>query len=606
MHQVIIFKTSIMNQHIKRKLLQAPLLLLVFVTIGFIKTGISQQIDYVEYGIDGIANWGNATRSNITVPAVNVSNHHFTVDISAVNNGFHQLFVRSHSSDNKWSVPNYSYFYKAGNIGSSIPNINKLEYFIDADPGIGNANPIAVTAATQVSGISFTPNIGSLGNGFHTLFIRSLDATGKWSVTNYAYFFKASNVTPALVNINKIEYFIDTDPGINQATSIPITPALNETGINFSPSISSLSKGFHTLFIRSLDANGKWSITNYQYFYKAASTAAPIVNINKMEYFFDTDPGIGHANNIVVTPSTNVSGLNFNADVSTLTNGFHTLFIRSQDANGKWSITNYQYVYKTGNQAPVAKQIVKIEYYIDNDPGYYQCTDIPVSPAQDIANKNFTADITGLSVGRHYLNIRSLDNKGYWSVNARDSFLIGSTTPLNWLGFTGKQLSSQVLLNWATNNEINCKNYIIEHSADGIHFTALGAENAINNISTNYYQFTDEHPFKVHNFYRIRQVDFDGRFMNSRTIDILYHFDQHSPLMIYPIPATTLIHVENAGMINQFRLQVFDQLGQLVIDQNRTASNLTDLDISHLPAGMYRIKITDGHSLQEGNFIKTK
>ena len=68
-------------------------------------------------------------------------------------------------------------------------------------------------------------------------------------------------------------------------------------------------------------------------------------NITNAEYFFDTDPGLGNATAITIsTPAANIASLAFNANVTPLANGMHTLFVRSKSTNGAWSVTNKMYV----------------------------------------------------------------------------------------------------------------------------------------------------------------------------------------------------------------------------------------------------------------------
>ena len=101
--------------------------------------------------------------------------------------------------------------------------------------------------------------------------------------------------------INKAEYFIDTDPGFGKATNIPVSVPANDVSLSYSVNISALSQGFHMMVLRARDDKGQWSTTREQvfYVYKAQSTTA--ANINKAEYFIDTDPGFGKANSIPVS-----------------------------------------------------------------------------------------------------------------------------------------------------------------------------------------------------------------------------------------------------------------------------------------------------------------
>ncbi|MEO8111694.1 MAG: hypothetical protein ABI594_16730 [Ginsengibacter sp.] len=222
-------------------------------------------------------------------------------------------------------------------------------------------------------------------------------------------------------NITRVEYFIDTDPGFGKATSITInTPSNNISNGTFNVSIGSLSTGIHALFIRSRDANGKWSVTNSRFFYKPASSGGgPLPNITRVEYFIDNDPGFGNAINIPVTAGSNLQNISFTASISTLTTGIHALFIRSRDANGKWSVTNNRFFYKPDSTlSGTPPNITNVEYFIDTDPGFGKGTPIAIDSSTNLANFMVPVNISGLSVGNHIFFIRSRSATGYSITNA--------------------------------------------------------------------------------------------------------------------------------------------------------------------------------------------
>ena len=67
---------------------------------------------------------------------------------------------------------------------ANAQNINKIEYFIDADPGYGSGTDVTISAATPVTttfNISL-PN-ASVADGFHFLSIRARDVNSLWSMT---------------------------------------------------------------------------------------------------------------------------------------------------------------------------------------------------------------------------------------------------------------------------------------------------------------------------------------------------------------------------------------------------------------------------------------
>src|SRR4051812_8792783 len=103
-------------------------------------------------------------------------------------------------------------------VQSFCQSINKVEYFVDADPGFGNATAITFTPTADTSGLIISVNTVSLSTGFHNVFMRSQNTTGRWSLTNHWLFFK--DKTSA--SVNKVEYFVDSDPGFGNATNVSI------------------------------------------------------------------------------------------------------------------------------------------------------------------------------------------------------------------------------------------------------------------------------------------------------------------------------------------------------------------------------------------------
>jgi hypothetical protein len=113
-----------------------------------------------------------------------------------------------------------------------------MEYFIDVDPGFGNANDVAVTAAATISGFVFSPDISLLPVGLHQLFVRTRNNNGKWSVSIPQLFYREGTPATPPGNLVKMEYFYDTDPGFGSATDVPVTAATTINGLVFTPSMT--------------------------------------------------------------------------------------------------------------------------------------------------------------------------------------------------------------------------------------------------------------------------------------------------------------------------------------------------------------------------------
>lgn len=142
------------------------------------------------------------------------------------------------------------------------PAITKMEYWIDTDPGFGNANDI--TGFSSQTDVKFQLHIPpGQAMGMHSIGLRAMDANGIWSHTNFIPVYITDSSSGAIL---QVEYFWDSDPGFGSATdSILSTPVADIANGVFTDSVplSFLVGSTHMLFQRSMDTRGRWSHTNY-------------------------------------------------------------------------------------------------------------------------------------------------------------------------------------------------------------------------------------------------------------------------------------------------------------------------------------------------------
>jgi len=293
-----------------------------------------------------------------------------TVDISALEDGLNMFYIRA-ENDSGWSLTFSRPFIKAGKSALTLPaDIAEIEYFYDNDPGYGNGIDVPISPGAIVDQHS-TFDISELNKGLHMLYIRSKDAAGYWSTTfSKPFIFSGDNIYP---DITELEYFIDEDPGFGNAVKIAIT---ENTAIDvlYTIDIDTLSEGLHTLYMRSRDANGRWSTTFSKPFIFSGDNIYP--DITKLEYFIDEDPGFGNAANIAITENTDIDVL-YTIAIDTLSEGLHTLYKRGMDANGRWSTTFSKPFIFSGNN--IYPDITELEYFIDEDPGFGNAVKIAIT-----------------------------------------------------------------------------------------------------------------------------------------------------------------------------------------------------------------------------------
>ncbi len=212
----------------------------------------------------------------------------------------------------------------------------------------------------------------------------------------------------------RVEYFWDTDPGVGKAT---LLKSSTEETIQLEQSIptSSLQKGIHQLVIRAVNA----SVGQPYYVTRSVLvTEDKTESIQEVEYYWDTDPGIGKGKKMTVSGNNGSIAIDQSLDCSTLTNGMHTIGIRARSQSG-WSCT-YISQYCISN-IPI-QDVESIEYFWDVDPGLGNGTPIPFTASENVV-LNTTLSCLGLSDGSHQLNIRARSENS-WSVVYSTTVLI--------------------------------------------------------------------------------------------------------------------------------------------------------------------------------------
>jgi hypothetical protein len=231
-----------------------------------------QPISRVEYFFDGPdPGFGKATSIPIT-NSIDIKNQTTTLPTNSLATGLHTLSIRSQNNAGKWSITNTILFLKRN---EQRFDIAKVEYYIDDDPGFGNGTAIPISPSVDISQNAVI-NIQTLKPGYHSLFIRSMNTSGIWGITNKAAFLVMSRSSI----ITAAEYFIDTDPGFGKATPVVFNAADSIPKFAVPVNLTGLSAGKHVFLLRTKDTNGNWSVTNSKEFTVTSSNAAPYINVN--------------------------------------------------------------------------------------------------------------------------------------------------------------------------------------------------------------------------------------------------------------------------------------------------------------------------------------
>lgn len=150
--------------------------------------------------------------------------------------------------------------------------------------------------------------------------------------------FAGLNLTASAAQLDRVEYFIDSDPGYGNGTAVTVSPA-EQIDADFTIDLSSAAAGFHLLGVRSRDSSGQWSLTFTQPFYVAPAAALEVPDVTALEYFIDDDPGFGKGISVPVKAGAMIDET-FVVNLAGISNGSHTLYVRVRDSKGAWSLVH--------------------------------------------------------------------------------------------------------------------------------------------------------------------------------------------------------------------------------------------------------------------------
>lgn len=121
------------------------------------------------------------------------------------------------------------------------------------------------------------------------------------------------------------------------------------------------------------------------------------------------------------------------------------------------------------------------------------------------------------------------------------------TLPVAISSFSATLVNKKVQVKWSTSTEVNNSSFEIEKSVNGKDFSSIGtvaskARNG-NSTSTLEYSFEDSKPFAGNNYYRLKQIDRDGKFIVSNTEVINFNNSQNFTVYVLQNPVKSSIQL---------------------------------------------------------------
>ena len=184
--------------------------------------------------------------------------------------------------------------------------------------------------------------------------------------------------------------------------------------------------------------------------------------------------------------------------------------------------------------------------------------------------------------------------------------------PVKLTTFTGQLTHGQAFLNWQTASELNSSYFGVQRSTDGTNFTTVGKVAAARTSAvTKNYQYTDAltglATMPAALYYRLQQVDKDGKQNLSKTIVLNPGANASSSLIMYPNPVRSLLNLRLRDVPGNAVITIVDAGGKTLLAQTAktvTGGQTISLNTSRLAAGVYVVHVQYNGQSEEQKFIK--
>jgi len=188
----------------------------------------------------------------------------------------------------------------------------------------------------------------------------------------------------------------------------------------------------------------------------------------------------------------------------------------------------------------------------------------------------------------------------------------GDPLPVELTSFSANVIDSKVHINWATATEINNRGFEIQRMT-GENWVFVGfKEGRGTTTEATEYTFVDDselNPGKIS--YRLKQLDFDGRYSYSKIVEVDLAPADFALCQNYPNPFNPSTVINYQLPENSFvSLKVFDMIGNevavLVNEEKQAGSHSVTFEANNISTGVYfyQIKAGDFVSMKKLIFMK--
>lgn len=216
--------------------------------------------------------------------------------------------------------------------------------------------------------------------------------------------------------------------------------------------------------------------------------------------------------------------------------------------------------------------------------------------------------IAGTGIGQYQIDLTANKITLYGMTSFSRFTLTDVETPLpvSLIAFNARVAGKNVSLDWTTATESNNDYFLVERSKDAVEFEPIGKVKGMGNSnSLQKYSLIDKNPYYGFSYYRLKQVDFDGKFEYSPIRAVMYGAEIQTVFNVYPVPVlqgeSFVVKFENK-IPDHSIIEITDLFGK-TIRKIETRDEGEIIIHADMKPGLYMIRIFENNTIVSSKIL---
>lgn len=166
--------------------------------------------------------------------------------------------------------------------------------------------------------------------------------------------------------------------------------------------------------------------------------------------------------------------------------------------------------------------------------------------------------------------------------------------PVTFAALQARDLGGKVSIEWSTASESGNDYFVVEHGTSVGEFAEVGVvAGAGDSQELLTYDMVHDNPIVGTNYYRIKQVDFEGTFSYSGIVPVDVAGTPSAEVALFPNPASNYfnLNVGSDWKAEDVSVAVFNIAGRRMMEWTQSTSVTRQVFTDALPAGVYLLRV---------------